>query len=608
MVSTWAGTGAVGIRDGLGRSAEFVAPFGIAFDRAGNLYVADAGAQRIRRISRSGIVSTVAGSGQMLGMVGVGGGYQDGPAATARFNYPTGVAVDTDGTIYVADMRNHCIRRIRNGVVSTFAGNRSKPGYVDGARRTATFEYPNDIAIDQQHNLYIADVPYLRKIDASGMVSTLRLSKPAHSVAVESVGGHTLLLLGLKTGGMFVEDLTTGKIDDYTNTLAGLEDPGYEYGIAALNQYEAVATDPAFSVVRLIQFRPPGGFVYFRPLTATPSQRAKTRGGGFRDGPGENALFTQPMGIAVSSWGMIAVADTGNRRIRLLSRFDDRSLNMMRLGAMRQLPASKDSHEFSIGVFGASNVYSDVSWHESIPGVIETRLGQVLGPRLSVRAYPIPVNALDVTAGFSGLDELYCAGEFNELVFMFPGYLTPLKIVANEEWIRNTAAALQNSNKTCQAHGTHLTVVLAPTPTDLTYTVVLRKLPFFDSSDLIYDDRYALDYEDPQAAYGDYMASLAAVRQSHVDYADLWPPFLDAIAGKSGPLYFNAWDVHYTAVGTTEMGNLIADALTARIRRGAASKSRGDRLEAAAPLCHANSEIRQRPAGSTSSCLRHNHR
>mgnify|MGYP001359810875 CR=1 FL=1 len=562
-VSTWAGTGAAGIRDGAASQAEFVAPYGIAFDHAENLYVADAGAQRIRRISSGGIVSTLAGSGPMLLRIGVAGGYQDGPAANARFNYPTGIAVDADGTIYVADMRNHCIRRIQNGVVSTFAGNPAKRGYADGPRADATFEFPNDIAIDQQHNLYVADVPYLRKIDSSGMVSTLTLPHPAHSVSVENVDGHTLLLLGAKTGGLFVDDLATGKIEDHTNTSAWLEDPGYEYGIAALNRYEVVAADPAFSVIRLIQFPGPLQAAYYRPLTATPSVRAQTRGGGFQDGAGENALFTQPTGIAVSTSGMIAVADTGNRRIRLLSPFDDRSLNMIQLGAMPPLPAAKDPGQFSIGILGGSNVYANVSWHESIGGVLETKLANVVNPRLRVRAYPIPIQGgFGMEAGFSGLNELYCVGELNELVFMFPGWL----MSSSEASINRAASALKNSNKICQANRTRLLVVLSPQAFELPYTILLRKIPFYDSNNLLYDDRYALDYVDPQNAYAHYQASLAAARRSRVDYVDLWPAFLNAIANRSGPLYFNIWDVHFTAAGATLMGNLIADALAKRLK------------------------------------------
>ena len=129
MVSTLAGSGTPGNADGTGTSAQFYYPTGVAVDGAGNVYVADLSNHRIRKITTSGVVSTLAGSTS---------GYTDGTGTSAKFNAPCGVAVDGAGNVYVADQDNHRIRKITaSGVVSTLAGSTS--GYTDGTGTSAQF-------------------------------------------------------------------------------------------------------------------------------------------------------------------------------------------------------------------------------------------------------------------------------------------------------------------------------------------------------------------------------------------------------------------------------------------------------------------------------------
>ena len=168
VVSTFAGTGTAGLNNGTGAAAQFNHPTGVACDGYGNVYVADQGNNCIRFIELgTGQVKTVAGSTQ---------GYADGADTAAQFNGPTGVACDGRGNVYVADLGNHRIRRIveATGVVSTLAG--STRGYAEGTGAAAQFNRPAGVACDGNGNVYVADRAnhrIRRIVAATGVVTTL---------------------------------------------------------------------------------------------------------------------------------------------------------------------------------------------------------------------------------------------------------------------------------------------------------------------------------------------------------------------------------------------------------------------------------------------------
>jgi len=144
-------------------------PNGIAVDCSGNLYIADTGNNTIRKIAPDGSLSTLAGVNGTPGAA-------DGQGATARFNAPFGIAVDLDGNVYVADQGNSTIRKITpDGMVSTIAGIAGNPGSTNGIGATAQFSYPAGLAVDAAGNLYVADRnnSIIRKIDSAGSVTTL---------------------------------------------------------------------------------------------------------------------------------------------------------------------------------------------------------------------------------------------------------------------------------------------------------------------------------------------------------------------------------------------------------------------------------------------------
>ena len=163
-VSTFAGTGVKGMLNGPVASAKFDSPRGIAVDNKDQLYVSDCGNNRIRVISK-GVVTTLAGSGVK--------GFKDGPAASAKFFYPRGIYVDDPAKgVYIVDSDNHRIRKIVNGVVSTIAGS-GTAGQADGPAASAQFYYPKDIARTSAGAFLVADsYPHKIRVIAGGKVST----------------------------------------------------------------------------------------------------------------------------------------------------------------------------------------------------------------------------------------------------------------------------------------------------------------------------------------------------------------------------------------------------------------------------------------------------
>ncbi len=206
VVSTVAGAaGEYGNADGAGGAARFRYPVATALDASGNIYVADSSNNLIRKITPGGIVSTFAGSSASLG------GYADGNASAAQFQYPVGVAVDNNGNVFVADSNNKVIRKITSdGKVTTFAGSAGQTGTVNGKAKSARFVFPSDVALDRQGNLYVIDNSAVRKIDTQRMVSTLAGS-PGEAGSTDGTAGaarfsHLMSVAVSPAGNVYVAD------------------------------------------------------------------------------------------------------------------------------------------------------------------------------------------------------------------------------------------------------------------------------------------------------------------------------------------------------------------------------------------------------------------
>jgi serine/threonine protein kinase, bacterial len=168
VVTTVAGGGSTpGYVDGASSAARFNNPTAIAFDSSGNAYVSDYVNCAIRKITAGGVVSTLAGGGTC--------GYADGTGSAAKFNQPSGLAVDSLGNVIVADRGTQTIRKVTPaGVVTTIAGLGAAVGWADGTGAAARFAFPNQISFDATGNLWVLDQSYsaIRVITPAGVVST----------------------------------------------------------------------------------------------------------------------------------------------------------------------------------------------------------------------------------------------------------------------------------------------------------------------------------------------------------------------------------------------------------------------------------------------------
>jgi uncharacterized delta-60 repeat protein len=289
-VATFAGAaGSAGSVDGPGATARFDRPSGLALDPAGHVYVADVSANFIRKITPDGTVSTFAtqaavalaldpagrlyvadGRSRLVRLAPDGTstpfagtstpGRADGPALTAQFDAPAGVAVDVSGEVYVADTGNRTLRRIAaDGTVSTFAGRAGETGSVDGPAATARFTAPRGLAFDAAGRLLVADGNAIRRVARDGTVSTLAPATAAYGIAVDAAGS------------IFVAD-------------------------ANLHVVRRLAPDGTDTVI---------------------AGASGTRG--TADGPGASARFAAPWGLAVDAAGRLTVADNANSTVRRLT-------------------------------------------------------------------------------------------------------------------------------------------------------------------------------------------------------------------------------------------------------------------------------------------------
>ncbi len=320
--STAAGTGTVGYTgDNAAATAAIVAaPAAVAADAAGNLYIADTQNHAIRRVTPAGTITTVAGTG-IAGFSGDGGA-----ATSAQLDTPAGIAVDGNGTLYIADTHNQRVRRVANGTITTVAGNGTAAFAGDGGTATAaSLSSPSAVALDATGNLYIADTgnQRIRRVTAAaistvagtgdqgfsgdGAAATAAALDSPIGIAVDAAGTlyiadrHNHRIRAVASTGI-ITTLAGSGTPDFAGSFSG---DGAASTAAALSRPSGVSVDAA-------------GNVY---IADTNNQRIRQAGNGgiatvYGSGdqaPGANALNT-PRGLTVTSSGNLTVADSLNQR------------------------------------------------------------------------------------------------------------------------------------------------------------------------------------------------------------------------------------------------------------------------------------------------------
>ena len=334
IITTIAGIGEGGSRGDGGPAVEagVSAPEDVAVDGAGNLYIADSGNHRIRRVDTAGTITTVAGNGEE-GFSGDGG-----QAVAAMLKRPTGVAVDRAGNLYIADFRNHRVRRVNAaGIITTIAGT-GEGGFSgdNGPAVEASLHYPFFVAVDGPGNLYISDSGNrrIRRVDIAGTITTIAGSGgfglggdggPAAAAQLRLSSRSGLAVDG--SGYIYIVDRFNRRIrrvdpSGTITTFAGIGIGRYSDGEGPAS--EAVLTDPADVTLDGAGnlYISDGNRIHRVDTRGTITAIAGTGIGGFTGdgGPALKARLNNPTGIAADRSGNVYVADMDNNRIRILTR------------------------------------------------------------------------------------------------------------------------------------------------------------------------------------------------------------------------------------------------------------------------------------------------
>ncbi len=356
-------TAGFNLESGSGRASQLYTPETVALDGAGNLYIADKGNHRIRKVTRSGLISTVAGSGQ-LGSSGDGG-----LATQAALNQPNGVAVDNAGNLYISDTNNHRIRKgTAAGIITTIAGTGGS-GFSgdDGAATQAQLNTPVGIMLDGSGNLLIADAGNhrIRKLTLStGIITTIAGS----GYGFGGDGGQaTQAQLNFPTsvakdqnGNLYISDTsnhqvrkvtTAGIISRFAGTgFSGFSGDGGQANLAQFSAPGGLAVDAAGNLYvtdqnnnRVRKIAPNG-------IITTAAGNGNTQSATDEGGTATNAALNAPAGVAVDGVGNLFIADTDNHRVVVVAAYKSAAtVNGASFTAQQPVAA-----EAIVSVFGAN--------------------------------------------------------------------------------------------------------------------------------------------------------------------------------------------------------------------------------------------------------------
>ncbi len=382
-VRTVAGSGTLGIQDGPSEVASFLVPTGIARGADGTIYVSDEAAQRIRSI-KDGQVRTVAGSG-LLGTLGMSvvGGFKDGPALSAQFDHPMGLAIAHDGRLFIADAKNKAVRALARGVVTTVI----KEGLVQ----------PEGLAFDKAGILWIADYGGgIKRWDGRVLISVPLPNMSAKALAVSiSPDPDTPTLVVSTFDGIYEYSLSAAShapSQPYTRPFTSIIPAqgdywtfGYIRQLVAIGKHQVIYSDPVTNTIRFLRFNVlPYASQPYSGIIAGGTDYKGINNAGFADG--EDARFYAPRGLLING-DSILVADAGNRRIRQLPLPQFRTQEY----AFEDAEPYDDRH-FEIAFVGPSTAFWDShDDNDSICGALERSLntGRMLGKPARCHAHRI---------------------------------------------------------------------------------------------------------------------------------------------------------------------------------------------------------------------------
>ena len=365
--STLAGDAGYGSADGTGSAGRFTNPCAAAVDRTGNLYVAEAGNHTIRKITPGGVVTTIAGLAGTAGSV-------DGAGSAARFASPAGLAVDSADNVYVADSQNHTIRKITSGgVVTTLAGSPGTIGSADGMGAAARFRFPSGVAVDSAGDVYVADLNNtIRKITPDGVVTTFAGLAGTHGSsdgtgnAARFWGPYALAVDS--AGNVYVPDSANHTIRKITaagvvTTLAGLAgsqgSANGTGGAARFNSPRGVAVDSEATVYVADTYNHTIRKITSAGVVTTVAGVAGSAG--HTDGVSTVGRFHTPWGLTASSSGNVYVADNQNHTIRRIDSAGAVTTFAGLSGSAGSVDGTRSAARFSnprsVAADGAGNIY-----------------------------------------------------------------------------------------------------------------------------------------------------------------------------------------------------------------------------------------------------------
>lgn len=547
MVSTLAGSGLIGTRYGIRYNASFVMPFGVAFAKNRAVYVSDYAANRISVI-RDGKVAWVAGSGSLdsEGRYALGS-YHDGPAKMAEFSGPMGLAVGPDDAVYVADSRNHVIRKVFKGAVTTVVGTAGKAGSQDGARGVARLKTPMALTFCADGTMFIADAGNgVREVNKDGSVRTETVDPSILGVSCTG-DPKEMVLFYSDQGGLHRLNLQNHTTDSFPpEKLSEGEPLGQPFQLFAIDQYDVLYSDAEDSSIKLLRTveLPFADYNFVKTIVGSGIPREEPA---FKNGPGAQARVFFPCALSIDSSGRVVFADAGNHRIRSVSGFTSRHFINPDLSNL-----VSTSRFDRIAYLDDSNAFFDTLWGDSVGGRLEAAINAT--PRQpGARPYRVDVVRIDGSSVETELNAFETSlapfGYRLVIVALNPWNVTADK-AAHPEWGDNWPARLSAELRRAASvvrhtDGAQLVAVVYPQASGTA--------PWERGWELMKNNGSIT-----APAYGETKAIVSAARAAGIPTVDTTEAFMSEQSVPGSPGLFDTYDQHLSPQGRY----LIAKALS----------------------------------------------